>query len=264
MSTKILGETGVPHHEPRLRGQVPDELLLGRRQRFPRPLLDRQRAEQLAAMADRLEHRRSRDGALLLVRRCGTRARAGVHVLRPGRLGSQLLADAHPHICARGAGALPERARHPREQLLARVRLPDPLGELGQHLVGRGALAVDEPVGEPLRPSPEPAGTRARRRAAAAADSTGLAWLADERSHARRRSPRTRRVMKTASAPNSTARLITTSMSNSRYRRIDTPIASRDQRERRARNVWSNVSHSGFVVDALVHSPPSENRTPAA
>ena len=56
---QILGEGGVPHHESSLRGQIPDELLLGRRERLPRPLLDREGAKQLATMTDRLEQRRS-------------------------------------------------------------------------------------------------------------------------------------------------------------------------------------------------------------
>jgi hypothetical protein len=54
---QVLGEPRVPHHEPGLRGQVADQLLLGRRERLPRPFLDRQRAEQLATVTDRLEHR---------------------------------------------------------------------------------------------------------------------------------------------------------------------------------------------------------------
>ena len=50
---------------PGLRRQVPDQLLLGRRQGLSRPLLDRQRAEQLAPMPDGLEHRCTRHDALL-------------------------------------------------------------------------------------------------------------------------------------------------------------------------------------------------------
>ena len=104
-------------------------------------------------MPDGLGHRCARHDPLLDRRR--RPRRHGLRVFGPGRLGSQLLPDPHPDICSRGAGALPQRTRHPREQLLVRVRLPDPLGELGEHLVRRGALAVDEPVGEALRPSPE-------------------------------------------------------------------------------------------------------------
>ena len=58
--------------------------------------------------------------------------------------------------------------------------------------------------------------------------------------------------MNTASAPNSTALLITTSMSNKRYRRIDTPIASGISANDGITIVWSSVIQPGSP------SPPQE------
>jgi hypothetical protein len=52
--------------------------------------------------------------------------------------------------------------------------------------------------------------------------------------------------MNTASAPNSTALLITTSMSNSRYRRIDAPIAIGIRMNVRTATFWRTVSHPAW------------------
>ena len=56
--------------------------------------------------------------------------------------------------------------------------------------------------------------------------------------------------MKTASAPNSSARLITTSMSNKRYRRIDTPIASGINANDRITRFWSTREPARVVLSA--------------
>ena len=58
--------------------------------------------------------------------------------------------------------------------------------------------------------------------------------------------------MNTASAPNSTALLITTSMSNSRYRRIETPIASGINVNDGITMFWRTVIQPGWS------SPPQE------
>ena len=99
-----------------------------------------------------------------------------------------------------------------------------PARRTGEHLVRRGALAVDEPVGEALRPSPqrlEREGDDRRRRggqhrAGPAADER--AHTDDDR-HVHERDEDRERAEEHRW-------LITTSMSNSRYRSTDTPIAS--------------------------------------
>ena len=50
------------------------------------------------------------------------------------------------------AGALADDPRHPRQQVLGRVRPREPFGERGQDLVRRRAFTEDQPVGEPVRP----------------------------------------------------------------------------------------------------------------
>ena len=103
-------------------------------------------------MADGFQHLGGGHGAFG-VRLDGPRG-LRLDVIRPRRIGDELVADADPHVGARGPGAAGERARHPRQELLVRVRVAEPFGELREHLVRRGALAVDEPVGEPLRAAP--------------------------------------------------------------------------------------------------------------
>jgi hypothetical protein len=68
---------------------------------------------------------------------------------------SELAADPQPDLGALGAGPGRDEVRHPREHVLDRQRLADPLRELRQHLVRSRALAVDEPVGEAARPVAE-------------------------------------------------------------------------------------------------------------
>ncbi len=60
-------------------------------------------------------------------------------------------ADAEPHPRRAGARGLAEDLRHPAEDVLGRVRLPDAFGELGQHLVRGRPPAVDDAIGDPAR-----------------------------------------------------------------------------------------------------------------
>ena len=103
-------------------------------------------------MPDGLPHRRGREGTFGV--RAGIERRGPFRVRRPRRLRSELVADANPHVRARRARALGERARHPRQELLVGVRVPEPLGELREDLVGRRAFPIHEPVGDPLSASP--------------------------------------------------------------------------------------------------------------
>ena len=61
-----------------------------------------------------------------------------------------MVGDAQPYLRALRSGALGEDMRHPRQHVIRGVRLGDALGKLGQHLIWRRPLAVDQPVGDLL------------------------------------------------------------------------------------------------------------------
>ncbi|MFN8233033.1 MAG: hypothetical protein U0V56_06065 [Actinomycetota bacterium] len=52
---QVLGETHVPQHQAGLGREVDDQLLVGRRDRIAGGLRDRERAEELAALLDRVD-----------------------------------------------------------------------------------------------------------------------------------------------------------------------------------------------------------------
>ncbi len=60
------------------------------------------------------------------------------------------LAAAQPDVGAIRARPFRKDACHPGHDLLGRVRLGDAFGEVREHLIGSGALAVDETVGHVL------------------------------------------------------------------------------------------------------------------
>ncbi len=68
----------------------------------------------------------------------------------PNALLTHLVPDPQPHPRSLGAGGLAEQRGHPRQDVVEGVGLANPLAELGQHLVRRRSLPVDEPVREPL------------------------------------------------------------------------------------------------------------------
>ena len=100
-------------------------------------------------MADRLPHLGRRHIAFVV--RSGRDRRQCFGVLWPRRLRHEVVSDADPDISSGRAGAAGERARHPGQELLVRVRVPQPFGELREHLIRRCALAIDQPVGESPR-----------------------------------------------------------------------------------------------------------------
>ena len=126
-------------------------------------------------------------------------------------------ADLEPDVRALGGGALGEDARHPRQQDVGRRRLRHALGELRQHLVRRGPLAVDEAVGEALHPllhrlegDGDDAGGDDRQ-----PEVLGLG-LAEQGADRRPRRRRRRAVTNPASTEYTRVRLMTLSMSHSR------------------------------------------------
>ena len=150
---QLLGERHVAHHQPCLRGQVADELLLGRRDRVAGLLLDRQRAEELALMPDRLAHRR-RATVRRRRRPTATSGRAvGVRAATPPRIRSW--SPMRTHTSARIAPVPPASARAIRGRSSSfAYAFPSRSENSREHLVRCRALPVDEPVGEPLRPAP--------------------------------------------------------------------------------------------------------------
>ena len=138
---QLLGERHVAHHQTRLSGQVADQLLLGRRDRVPGSFHDRQGAQELALVPDRLPHLRRRHLAgvvfvggdrrkrLGVVRprspparadpRCGPRRPPGPHrYRRRARRPSSAGAD-RSRTCSR---AVPRTRRAPRRARRARRR----------------------------------------------------------------------------------------------------------------------------------------------
>ena len=131
-------------------GEIGDQLLVRRRDGIARRLADRERAQQLARLHDRVHAIDALDRGDRPVRQRDRRR--PVDVVGPGRDVSQLPVDGQPHVGALGADALAQDPRHPRQHVLVGVGPADAFGELRQHLVRRRALAVDDAVGEPREP----------------------------------------------------------------------------------------------------------------
>jgi len=149
----LLGEPDVPKDQAGLGREVGGELVLGRRQPFAADLQQRERAKELAAVVHGVRGRRIVEIRIQAVRdrdRPGTRA--GGRPGRPGGLAPKLAAHPKPHTRAGRTRPLGQDPRHAGKQVLVRVRAGHARGELGQDLVGCGALPVDQAVGEPLDP----------------------------------------------------------------------------------------------------------------
>ena len=148
VGTKLLGQPHVPQHQPGLRGQVVDELVLRRGERIVRRFRHRERAEQLVAVADGGDLRGVAERRELAV---GHRQSAVAGAASPHDAEGRSSAPTRSHTVASRAPVLCPAARHPRQDVFERVGLADTLGELREHLVGRGAFAVHQPVREPVR-----------------------------------------------------------------------------------------------------------------
>ena len=144
---QLFVQPDVAQHEPRLSGEVGDQLLVRGRHGVARRLADRERAEQLARRFDRVHPIDAWDRGDGAVRQRDRRQT--IDVAGPGRDVAQLLVDHEPDVGPFGADALAQDPRHPRQHVLVGIRAADALGELRQHLVRCRALAVHDPVGEP-------------------------------------------------------------------------------------------------------------------
>ena len=78
--------------------------------------------------------------------------RAADRIVGPGCDVPELPADREPHVGALRPDALAQDPRHPRQHVRVGVSTTDAFGELGEHLVRRRALAVDQAVGEAREP----------------------------------------------------------------------------------------------------------------
>ena len=146
---QLRGQPGVAEHQPGLRCEVLQELAFRGRGRLVTRLGERERAEQLVAVADGdgprdLERRQD------VVRGEGDRP-STLRIRRPRADGTELIAHPHPHVDACGAGPVRNDRRHPFQYVIERVRAGHPLREVGQHLVRRRSVAVDKPVRKILR-----------------------------------------------------------------------------------------------------------------
>ena len=130
------GQPLVPQDETRLGREVAHELLLGRIHRIVRRHRHRERPQQLALMAH-------------LRREVVARGRASPPARRRPREAPRRSTD---DTRARSAPTPSPSTRAMRdEHVVGRVRLGELIAEGRHHLVGRGALAVDDPVGESPR-----------------------------------------------------------------------------------------------------------------
>ena len=146
--TEILDQPEVLQDQSGLRGEVAQQPVLFGQDLLVRRLRDGERPEQIPPVADGDggvhvgEHREpvlaGRDRRSRL---CGHGPRGG---------GAHLVVDAQPHGGVGRARPLGQQPRHPRQDVLAAVRLADVFGESRQDLVRRGALAVDHAVRGPL------------------------------------------------------------------------------------------------------------------
>ena len=108
------------------------------------------RAQQLVVVPDR-------NGAIRAVQPEGPlgvqRDRGPILAVRgPRPSHDELVADPEPHLSALGSRTLGDHAGGPRQDVLGGVRARDALAEPRQDLVGRGPLAIDEPVRDALHP----------------------------------------------------------------------------------------------------------------
>ena len=78
----------------------------------------------------------------------------GRRLRRPGNRVDAVTGYVDPHSTARRAHAVGRRLGQAGQHLVHRERPGDPAGEVGQDLIGAGAPAVDEAVGEALQALP--------------------------------------------------------------------------------------------------------------
>ena len=135
---ELFGQPDVVQGQPCLRGQIAKEGLLRWREGIVRGLRHDQVPDGLPLIADR---DRPRLGDAL---RVDARSRPPLGPLEPA---GQTYPDGRFDRSDPASG----RLGHLRQDPIGRYSVGDPLGEAGDHLVGRGSLAVDQSVREAAR-----------------------------------------------------------------------------------------------------------------
>ncbi len=145
---QLRGKPGVAEDEAGLRREIFHELVLGGRKRLVPRFDQRQRAEQFRAVpdGDRARHV-ERGQRIIRSERDRIEAR---RVGRPRGDRAEFASHAQPHVDPRGAGPASEDRRHPLQDVVQRVRAGHPLREVGEHLIRRRSIAVDQPVRQAL------------------------------------------------------------------------------------------------------------------
>ena len=111
--------------------------------------------------------------------------RTGQTVGRPGHRAISTARHEDPNASAGPAHAASGRFGHARQHLVDGQRLGHAPGELGQHLIRAGAMAVHDPVRQALHPLPHRLeGDRDRRGGQNRQSQARLATGADQRAHA--------------------------------------------------------------------------------
>lgn len=141
---QIRDQRRVAQDQPGLRRDVGDQTLLRRRHRLVRRHRDYDRAQRLALMTN-LE---DTVGKLVDVSD-GRRLR---RVPGPARGGSELCAGSKPDLHAGSPGPLGQDPRHSGKDIVDRVGVGEPVGELRKDLVRTGPFAVHEAVRHTVRP----------------------------------------------------------------------------------------------------------------
>jgi hypothetical protein len=158
---QLLDQPDVAKHEAGLTREVLDQLLLGGDHRVVGVHRHGDGAQMLALMPN------DEDVAgQVCERRCGSEIRviAGGIALGAGGPGGgrpELVAHEQPDRHRLGAGSGSQDRRHPEKDVIGRVRLGHPVGELGEHLVRGRSLAVHDTVGDAAREAKQRPGERA-------------------------------------------------------------------------------------------------------
>ena len=138
-------------HKAGVGGDVSEQPLLGGREGLAGTERNGQRPEQLPSVPNRIHAIGAREGGRSLA---DEGHGSGPVICRPRRGPTHLRTDGQPDGRSLRPGRLGDEPRQPRDRVLDGVRPTDPFTQLGQDLFRRGALAVHEPVREPVRPIP--------------------------------------------------------------------------------------------------------------
>ncbi|MGB2938966.1 MAG: hypothetical protein WBD38_01540 [Candidatus Dormiibacterota bacterium] len=147
---QVGGQAHVLQHQARLVGEVGDQLLLDRSERFPAAFHQGQHSENLVLVADW-----DRSAGVGDIREDTVADRNWLvsdNRVRVSRRRVQVVCAAQPDGRRLRPCPLLEHLRHPPQHISPGVGLGDAPGKLGQYLVRRRSLAIDKAVGHLLDP----------------------------------------------------------------------------------------------------------------